>query len=379
MTPAELARVPAKRGVLALLARGGEPIILLTAADMRSRLRNRLTAPDADTPTRAADLRAITRRVLYKLTHSHFETDLHYALLARAVWPDRYPSMIAWKPAWFVHVNTAERFPHFKRTREIASRAGRYIGPFVSARDADRFAGLLVEAFDLCRDIRTLRQAPHAQRCPYAQMGRCDSPCDGSVSMEAYALKVARAWDFACGQRQALLETLRGEMHAAAGSLDFERAAAIKARLGRLAELDSAPFAHAAPLEQFNFVIVQPGGSVRRAAAFTASGPTIRCGATLDYPLKIAQLDALVKTTAAAAAGTAERWGPFSRRMVGLVARYLFSSDRRRGLIVRWDASLTGERLADAIEASAGVLNLRAPKKRAPPKDRDVSCRGGDP
>ena len=375
MTPGELTRVPAKRGVLALLADGGEVIVLLTAADMRSRLRSRLTAPGDQTPSRSADLRGVTGRVLYKLAHSHFETDLHYARLVRAIWPDRCAELIAWKPAWFVHVDSDQRFPHFVPTREAGARAGRYIGPFASARCAERFTGLLVEAFDLCRDIRTLRQAPHAQRCPYGQMGRCDAVCDGTTSLQAYALNVGRAWAFARGRRRALIETLMREMHAAAAGLDFERAAAAKARLARLAELDADAFAHAAPLEHFNFVIVQPGGSVRRAAAFIASGARLRPAGTLDYPLRPAQLTALAKR-AAAAAGRPGRWGPFDRLMAGLVSRYLFSSARRRGLIVRWGASMTGADLGGAIEAAADVLALRAPKPRAKKADRDT---GGSP
>ena len=363
MSREELALVPAKRGVLALLAEGGRPILLLTAADMRSRLRNRLTAGEQDRQTRSANLRTVTRRVLYKLACSHFETDLYYAELARAIWPDRYASMVAWKGAWFVHARAVDRFTQFASTRDVGRRRGEYIGPFATSRHAKRFAGLLVEAFDLCRDTRILRQAPRGQPCAYAQMGRCPSPCDGSISMATYARMTGEAVAFACGQRDALRGRLRGEMQGAAEALEFERAAALRGRLERLDEFDAAAFAHAAPLHRFNFVIIQPGGSVRRAATFAACGATITCAGAIDYPLKRAQLEALVKRTAALA-DRAGRWGPFGRLMAGLVARYLFSSERRRGLIVRWDASMTGEQLGGAIDAAAALLKLRAPKKR---------------
>lgn len=360
MSGEQLALVPAKRGVLALLAEGAQPIILLTAADMRSRMRNRLTAPDEDNRTRSADLRAITRRVLYKLAHSHFETDLHYARLARAIWPGRYASMISWKPAWFVRADADDGIPRFMRTREIGGGSGRYIGPLPTASHAEHFAGLIVEAFDLCRNIPLLKQAPNAQPCTYAQMGRCPSPCDGSISMATYARMVAEALDFACGQRSALRDGLRQEMRRASESLEFERAAVLKARLDRLAEFDAAAYANAECLERFNFIIIQRAGSVRRAKAFVACGPTIDRAGTLDYPVKTRRLDALLKR-AAVLAGRAGRWGPFGRLMAGLVSRYLFSSERRRGLIVRWEASMTGRQLGEAIEAAADVLALRAP------------------
>lgn len=379
MSPQELARVPAKRGVLALLAGGGEPILLLTAADMRSRLRNRLTAPDAEARTRSADLRAVTRRVAYKLTHSHFETDLYYLRIARAIWPDRYASMVAWKPAWFVHVDVADKAPHFVRTREVGARGGHYIGPFASGRDAERFVGMVVEAFDLCRDVRCLRQAPNAQPCAYAQMRRCASPCDGTISMEAYASMVTDALAFAQGHRDALRQSLQRQMRAAAEGLEFEWAAALKTRLDRLAELDASSFAHAVPLEQFCFMIVQCGGSVRRAPAFVACVGAVSPAGVLDYPLKAQQLDAVVKQ-AAGEKGQAGPVGRFERLCIGLVARYVFSSPQRRGLIVRWTPAMTADDLAREIEHAAGVLNLRAPKPRkAKPADRPDGSSGNEP
>ena len=362
MSPEQLALVPAKRGVLALLADDGAPILLLTAADMRSRLRNRLTAPDEDKPGRSADLRTVTRKVLYTLAPSHFAADLRYAELARAIWPERYASMLAWKPAWFVHIDLDERFPHVVRTREIGSRPGRYIGPFGAARHAERFATLIVEAFDLCRDIRTLRQAPNAQPCAYAQMGRCPSPCDGSMSMSAYIRLAGEALAFARDRSEALPDALGREMRRAAEALEFERAAGLKKRIGRLGEFGAAAFAQAQPLERFNFVIIQPSGSVRRAEAFIACGPAIVAAATVDYPTKGEQLDALA-AQASALARQPRRWDRFGRLMAGLVGRYLFSSARRRGVMVRWDATVTGERLGSIIDASAGVLSLRAPSR----------------
>jgi len=379
MSPQELARVPAKRGVLALLGDDGEAIVLLTAADMRSRLGNRLSAPDEDARTRSADLRAVTRRVAYKLTHSHFETDLVYLQLARAIWPERYASMVAWKPAWFVHVDPADRAPHFVRTREVGARPGRYIGPFPCGKDAERFVSALAEAFDLCRTPRCLRQAPNAPPCAYAQMRRCPSPCDGTISMEAYASMVADALAFVVGDREELRQSFQQQMRAAAAALEFEWAGAIKARLDRLAEFDASSFAQATPLEQFRFVIVQCGGSVRRAAAFVACGGSISPAGMLDYPLKPEQLQAVMQQ-AAHPQGQSGSVGRFERLCIGLVTGYVFSSPERRGLIVRWSPAMTPDDLAGEIQAAAGLLNLRAPKPRkAKPADGSAVKPPGDP
>jgi hypothetical protein len=50
--------------------------------------------------------------------------------------------------------------------------------------------------------------------------------------------------------------------------------------------------------------------------------------------------------------GRAGRW------RLGLVAHYLFSSPQRRGLIVRWDPSLTAGQLAAQIEGASAILHV---------------------
>ena len=361
--PDSLAQVPAKRGVLALLGANDEPIALLSAADMRSRLRNRLTAPPPDKRTRTADLRTVTRKVLWKRAASHFETDLWYLELARRIWPKTYASLLAWRPAWFVHVDPAEQFPHFLRTREIGRRPGSYLGPFINGRGAERFIDAVQDAFDLCRHVHCLRQSPHGRKCSYAEMERCLSPCDGTVSMEAYRGKVAEAAAFAAGRHQPLRDELARRIQAAADQLQFERAAAFKARLDRLATFNSPAYALVAPLERFRFVVIQSGGSTRKAAAFLVSAGTIDPAGPLDYPLQADQLGGLLARMAAPAEAPCGI-DQAERLRIGLVTTYLLCGPARRGVIVRWQAEMTAAALAEEIEAAADVLKLRRPAKK---------------
>ena len=367
-----LAAIPARGGVLALLDMKDRPIVLIAAADLRGRLRHRLAAPESDEPSRRADLRAVTRRVLWKRTFSHFETDLYYLTIARAIWPTTYAKLVAPKPAWFVHVDPGEAHPHFSRTRNLGARAGRYVGPFLDGRSAERFIDALQDAFDLCRDVACLRQAPHGRPCSYAQMGRCASPCDGSISMDEYRRAVAAAADYAAGRRDEFLRDMRQRMRAAAERLEFERAAGLKGRLERIEALDGPACRHARPLEEFRFVIVQRGGSVRRARAFVVAGAVVEPAGTLDYPLRDEQLQALLDRAGALAGGD-RQVDHFGQLAVGLVSRYLFSGPDRGGAIMRWRQDMTASQLAEAIEASREVLRLRPPRrKRTDPGPADT-------
>ncbi len=370
----QLAAIPPKRGVVLLLAQGGRPIVLLPAADLRSRIRLRLQEPLSDQRTKTADLREITRQIRWTLAYSHFETDLAYLHAACALWPRTFASLLAWKPPWFVHVQPGEEFPRFQKTRKDFALPGRLLGPFPSGQAADRFIETIQDAFDLCRDYRCLRQAPHGQPCAYGQMGKCLSPCDGRISMDRYREMMAQAADFAAGDRQGPLDRLRQEMMQAAGKLQFERASALKARLGRLDELNHADYAHLAPLDDFRFVLVQRGAGRRKARAFLADRGLIQDAGDLDYPLRRPQVDKLLKKMARLVArGDRERTeGDLAAWRMGLVAHYLFTSPDRCGVILRWDESLQPADVEQAIDDAARELHLsrkQPPKSQAAKKD----------
>jgi len=372
----QLGAVPAKRGVLMLAGSGDRPITMLTAGDIRARLRTRLAEPPDDKRRRGADLRHITRAVLWKLTASHFETDLAFLAMVRCIWPRNYRSMLAAKRPWFVHVDCHGPLPHFARTRDVLGKAGQALGPFPTGRAAEQFVQGLQDAFDLCREVACLRTAPRGAPCAYAQMGRCLSPCDGTMSMADYRRVVGEAAAFAAGDRQPLRQRLQRQMSEAAEALEFEQAASIRGRLMRLAEFDQRAYALAAPLEAFRFLMVQRGPTPRSLATFLVNGPAVAPGPRLDYPLKEDQLAGVCASMAsfAPAAGPGDDAGPWR---MGLVSRYLFSGDERRGLILPWRQPITPPQLHGAISAAEQVLKVRPPKRRkktAPAAGPDASA-----
>ena len=175
--------------------------------------------------------------------------------------------------------------------------------------------------------------------------------------MEEYRRTVAEALDFVLGEGDGLIGALREEMKKASAALEFERAAGIKARLERLGELvDSLPRG-ARTLDEFRFVIVQPGGSRQEARAFLACRGHVEDAPALKYPPDGRQLSALLKRmewldSPQAEATVRESQTPLGTRRMGLVSSYMFSSERRRGLIWRWSHGASWEGLAEAIEAT---------------------------
>lgn len=364
ITEEHLAAVPGKRGVALLLAQGGQPVVLLPAADMRTRTRNRLRNPDQEERSKLPDLHEITRRILWKLSHSYFETDLDYLEIARAIWPATYRQLIACKPAWFIHVNPADRYGSFVRTREVFKLPGQYLGPFETGSSAEKFIEALQDAFDLCRTPACLRQAPGGRRCAYGQMGRCLCPCDGSIAEADYRLAVAEAARFAAGDHAFLFERLRGRMKDAAARLQFEQASGLKTRLDRLAEFSQPTYAQVAPAEQFRFVVIQSGPNRRGAKAFVVDRGSVRLAGVLDYPPIDLQIAAVLEAMARQVAAPQPSDVELARLRMGLVTHYLFAGERRSGLILRWSPGLGVAAVRETIEANADRLDLALPKPR---------------
>lgn len=364
LTEQQLPRIPAKRGVALLLAGEGEPIVLLPAASMRSRIRARLKKGDEEKQGKMPDLSKVAARVLWRLTSSHFETDLRYLELASSIWPANYPSLLAWKEAWFVHVDLKDRFPCFGRTRKVFASRGSYIGPLATARLADRFIGNLQDGFELCRNSSYARLAPDGPTCTYGQMGKCLSPCDGRISLADYRRAVAKAAAYAAGDRGEALAELKKAMSAAAEKLQFEQATAIKSRLRKLAELSSGVLGGVTAAGRFRFIMVQRGVSFRQAKVFLVDRGHVAAADPLDYPLRADQVRRALEQMAAHA-GAEHTWADICRWRMALVARYLISSDRRKGLILRWRAGMGVTELTEAVAAAAPLLGLRLGGRRA--------------
>lgn len=368
----QLAEVPSRRGIFALLGERDIPIVVLTAANIRARVGGRLSEPMDEVRRKTVDLRAITRKVLWKLTSSGFETDWVYLRTVREIFPDQFESWISWKRPWLVEVDPRETHPHFARTRNL-SETKRQFGPFPTGRDAEQFIDILCDAFKLCRDTRCLRQAPHGQPCSYAQMGRCLRACDGTISMDAYREQVNKAADFAAGVRQEHLDALNRQMREAAGALAFEQAAGFKKRLERLGALEGPAYRWASPLERFRFILVQRGRSFRQAKVFLADRGSLIETDPLEYPLQSEQLAGLLRLMESSSTWSAQWNDPLQ---MGLLCNYLFGNAERRGLMLRWEPSLTTERLAWMVENAREGLKLRCPKPRKkkapdPPKEAD--------
>lgn len=255
-TAADIDPLPNTPAVYLLVDAGGAAIQLATTQSLRRLLSARLVDPQPRAGK--ADLAAITRGVRWRPVATAFEGRWWYYRLARALYPGRYRHLVSFGPARFLHVDWAEPVPEVRVTERIWCLPGEFIGPWPSYRAAQEALVGLWDLFDLCRHPEQVRQAPRGIRCAYAEMGRCDAPCDGTTPLTAYVARCRAAWAFAAGGVGTWLATATQRMQVAAREQRFELAGQIKQQLTFARHWQSHWAATVRPEAQLNCLLGLP-------------------------------------------------------------------------------------------------------------------------
>jgi len=129
-----------------------------------------------------------------------------------------------------LRLNPKEEYPGLSLVRRIRQDGALYFGPYASAQAVRQTLKVLYTMFPL-RQCSGRKFKQRQRPCLNHQMGRCLGLCAGKVSPEQYAGVVEQAILFLKGRTRDLQHRLRQEMHLAAESLEFEKAALYRNRL----------------------------------------------------------------------------------------------------------------------------------------------------
>ena len=219
-----LAELPALPGVYIMKNAQGKIIYIGKAKVLKNRVRSYFDGSD-HTGHRAATLMLpYIRDIEWIITESESEALILEANLIRKHTPKYNVLLKDDKHFPYLAFSVKEPFPRLFLTRSVHKDDNLYYGPFMGSRMIDQLIDLSARLFHIRECKLKLPLAKPQRPCLNYHIGRCDAPCAGLISEEAYREKVEQAKLLLEGKRDDLLERWQREMEEASANLDFETA-----------------------------------------------------------------------------------------------------------------------------------------------------------
>ena len=230
-------RLPARPGVYRMLGADGEVLYVGKAKSLKNRV-GQYAQGRAHTN---AVYRMIHQTAAMEVIVTATETEalLLETNLIKRLKPRFNVLMRDDKSFPFIAIRTDHPFAALQKHRGAKSFKGKFYGPFASAGAVNRTLNTLQKAF-LLRSCSDSVFQGRTRPCMLYQIKRCAGPCVGLVSDGEYDALVRDSVDFLEGRSSQLQERLAADMHAAADTLEFEKAARFRNRIRALASVRAA-------------------------------------------------------------------------------------------------------------------------------------------
>ena len=276
--------VPAAPAVFLLrpIDAAAEPYVSKTA-NLRRRLERLLSPPEER--SKRLNLRDRVSSIEYSLTGSDFESGFLLYRVLRLAFPKTYTKRLRLRFAPLVTLHLENEYPRASVATRIARLSGKniYYGPFPSRLAAEKFMNDALDFFKMRRCVEDLHPDPEFPGCVYSEMKMCLAPCFKGCTDDVYRAEVIRVEDFLNTRGESLKREISGSRDHASESLAFEEAAALHARLEKLAPvLQQMPEA-VQRIDQMRGLIVQTSPMPETIALFRISAGAI--SGPLSFPI----------------------------------------------------------------------------------------------
>ncbi|HRP01070.1 MAG TPA: excinuclease ABC subunit UvrC [Candidatus Kapabacteria bacterium] len=138
---------------------------------------------------------------------------------------------------------TNEEFPKIFATRKVIKDGSKYFGPYTDGRNLKQILKLirtvfLIRSCDLPLNEKGIQDGKY-KVCLDFFIGKCEAPCVGYISKEAYRKNIDKAMMILSGKSKEIEKQLEEEMFKLSDELKFEKANILKNRIIALQEFDA--------------------------------------------------------------------------------------------------------------------------------------------
>ena len=199
-----------------------------TSKDLRTRVRSYFTA--SETRTRMGEMVSLAESVTGLACATALEAEVRELRLIAEHKPrynrrSRFPERVHWIKL------TVEPWPRLSMVKKVRDDGADYLGPFSSKKAAERSVAALHEAFPVRQCGGRMAKTPSMSACVLAEMGKCLSPCNGSVGAADYHGVVENLRSSLRSAPDAVISAMSRRMTALAATERFEEATTFRDRL----------------------------------------------------------------------------------------------------------------------------------------------------
>jgi excinuclease ABC subunit C len=223
-----LLTMPANPGVYRMLDAKGDALYVGKARSLKRRVTSYTQIGRLPERLRRMVSETVTMEIV--TTHTEAEALLLEANLIKRLKP-RFNIILRDDKSYpWLMLTEDHPYPQIAKHRGAQVRKGSYWGPFASAWAVNQTVTAMQRVF-LLRSCADTVFSARTRPCLLFQIKRCSAPCVGRIDEAGYRTLVTQAKAFLAGNAGRVQQELASEMEAAAATLEFERAAAVRDRI----------------------------------------------------------------------------------------------------------------------------------------------------
>jgi excinuclease UvrABC nuclease subunit len=258
----DLLTLPTSAGLILFADSNDNPVLLLTAANIRNTIKNKLI--EQAEKSKRTDLKNITAKIYYSACQCKFRLALKHLAAVKKIFSENYKDHITFVYPWFIKINFAVQTPFFSITKKLLFKTDeKFLGPFPSQKSATDFLKAIQDAFKLCKRPDIANNLELAKSCPYLQMDSCCGLCADRIRADEYRQITKNV--FATGANPSgEAENLHQQMTEAAKNLNFELAAELKKKIEKLSALKKQTYRWTSDLEKLKIVHTDKSAKIKQ-------------------------------------------------------------------------------------------------------------------